>query len=306
MIYTLTTNPAIDMNITTDGLVSKYVNRTYDTLFTPNGKGLNVSFVLSYFGVPSKITGFFGGFTGNYIVGESIKRGFVVHPIWIEETTRINIFLYDGKEEYKLVNQGANVIVQKQEEMLTFINNCMDMSELVISGSLPVGIDPNYYEKIFEISNRKKVKVILDISSKKLKDLLPYKPYLIKPNDEEIFDIFGIEIKSEKDIIDALLYLYNKGAMNVLLTLGEKGLYFYDGKHIYNASAQQVKLKSSACAGDAALGAFLSIYLANPNNVEEALKRASATGANVAESDGLGNFENIEKYMKNIIVRKVR
>ena len=109
VIYTLTTNPAIDMNIITDGIRSKYVNRTSTTVYTPNGKGLNVSFVLQHFNVPSTVLGFFGGFSGEYIVKEIEKRGFKSHPVWVEDLTRINVFLNDGEQEYKFVNGGSFV-----------------------------------------------------------------------------------------------------------------------------------------------------------------------------------------------------
>ena len=130
----MTTNPAIDMNICTNGLAARKVNRTFDAVYTPNGKGLNVSFVLHHFGIESKIMGFFGGFSGSYIVDESRKRGFDVIPVSVDDITRINIFLNDGTTEYKLVNDGALVPREKQEEMLEIIRNAGDMTHLSISG----------------------------------------------------------------------------------------------------------------------------------------------------------------------------
>lgn len=306
MIYTLTTNPAIDMNITTDGLEPKVVNRTRETVYTPNGKGLNVSFVLGYYNIPTKILGFFGGFSGKYIVEESLKKGYEVLPTWIEDTTRINIFLFDGEKEYKMVNEGSYVPESKQTELLELIKNADDMDYLSISGSLPVGIDPDYYQSILKVCEEKDVKVILDISSKKLKSLLQFHPYLIKPNDEEIKDIFGLIIRDEADVIDALEYLYEQGAQNILLTLGEKGSYFYNGEHIYYASAVEIELLSSACAGDAALAGFMSIWLMDNKKIEEALKKSAAIGANVAESNALGDFKKVENYKDKIHVRMVK
>ena len=237
MIYTLTTNPAIDMNISTNGIKRKLVNRTSNAVYSPNGKGLNVTFVLGHYGIESKILGFFGGFSGKYIVEESEKRGFDVLPTWVEDTTRINIFLNDGSDEFKFVNSGSYVNEKQKLDMLDKIQSLEDISYLSISGSLPPGIDDNYYEDIFKICKNKSIKTILDISSPKLKELLQYNPYLIKPNDEEIKDIFGIIVRDEEDIKDVLKLLHLKGAQNILLTLGEKGSYFYNGKSIYYASA---------------------------------------------------------------------
>ena len=188
------------------------------------------------------------------------------------------------------------------------LENLNDLEYLSISGSLPPGIETSYYDEILKICNEKNTKVVLDISSPKLKCLLKYKPFLIKPNDEEIEDIFGIVVRDEEDIKDVLKYLHEQGAQNIFLTLGEKGSYFYNGKNIYYASAHEVELLSSACAGDSALAAFLSVWLEdqeNEDNIELALKRASATGANVAESNAIGDLKKVNNYMNKIKVRRV-
>lgn len=308
MIYTLTTNPAIDMNICTNSIERKLVNRTHDVIYSANGKGLNVSFVLKHFGIDSKVLGFFGGFSGKYIIEETEKKGMEIFPVEVEDTTRINIFLNDGEGEFKFVNAGSFVAKEQQKEMLDKMKSFNDLDYLSISGSLPPGIDTSYYEDILKICEEKKTKVILDISSPKLKYLLKYKPFLIKPNDEEIADIFGIIVRDEEDIKDVLKYLHEQGAQNIFLTLGEKGSYFYNGENIYYASAHEVKLLSSACAGDSALAGFLSIWLEDidsEKNIEMGLKRASATGANVAESNAIGDLKKVEQYMKEIKVRRV-
>lgn len=305
MIYTLTTNPAIDMNISSDGIKEKAVNRTRDAVYTPNGKGLNVSYCLKRFDIPSKVLGFFGDFSGRYIVDETRKRLIDTHPVWVEDTTRINIFLNDGEQEYKFVNEGSFVPQEKQAEMLKLIEELDDMDTLVISGSLPKGIENQFYDELLNLCKNKDVKVVLDISSSYLNELMVYRPYLIKPNDEEIKDIFGIIMRDEDDIKDVLSYLHEKGAQNILMTLGDKGSYFYNGETVYAAGTKTVELLSSACAGDASLAGFLSIWLANPDAVEDALKRSAAIGANVAESSGLGRMDKVEEYAGEIKVRKV-
>ena len=137
-------------------------------------------------------------------------------------------------------------------------------------------------------------------------DLLKYRPLLIKPNDEEILGIYGMELKTENDMVNALEFLHKEGAQNILLTLGEKGSYFYNGEHVYYASAQPVKLLSSVCAGDSALAAFMSIWLKQRDEIESALKLSAATGANVAESNAIGTLEKVDEYRKNIQVRMVK
>ena len=192
MIYTLTMNPAIDMNITTKGLKRGLVNRTFDTVYTPNGKGVNVTLTLKHFGEESVVTGFFGGFSGNYVVTELENRGVKVQPIWVEDTTRINIFLNDGDGELKFVNSGATVNEDQQYEMIQMFEKADDCECIAISGSLPPGIQTTYYESILSLCKKRGIDVVLDISSSKLKDLLKYEPLLIKPNDEEIEEFIGI------------------------------------------------------------------------------------------------------------------
>lgn len=306
MLYTLTTNPAIDMNMNTVGLLPNQVNRTLDTVYSPNGKGVNVSLVLDHYQMESTILGFFGGFTGKYIVDELEKRKLKVLPTWIEGDTRINIFVNDGEDEFKLVNSGSFVNTEYQERFLQKLKQIEDMEVLVISGSLPPGIDSNYYDLILKICQEKGTKVILDISSEKLSDLLNYQPYLIKPNDDELEEIFGLKTETKKEAKKACQLLHRLGAENILLTRGEKGSYFSNGKEFYSVTAQKVNLVSSACAGDASLAAFLSIWLKDSNQLENALKCSAATGANVAESHGLGDLKKVESYMKNIKVEKGR
>lgn len=306
MIYTLTTNPSIDMYLKLNKkMESKIVNRSYETTYSSNGKGINLSLVLNHYGVKSKALGFFGGFSGTHMIEDLTQNGIDLIPVIVEDNTRINIFLNDTFNEFKISGEGSYVNKEKQKEMLEIIDNLEDIEYLCISGSLPKGIDVSYYDEILKICNKKNIEFILDISSSKLKDLLSYKPFLIKPNDEEIKDIFGIEIKNEEDIINVLKYLNEQGAKNILLTLGDKGLYFYNGSNIYFANAQKIKLLSSTCAGDSALAAFLSKLLYNNKNLEEALKFASATGANVAESSGIGDLKKVESYVQNIKTRIV-
>ena len=133
---------------------------------------------------------------------------------------------------------------------------------------------------------------------------IKYKPLLIKPNNEEIKEIFDIKLKDEKDVLTTLKYLKKEGAQNILLTLGEKGMYFYDGNKMYYCSAPNINLVNSACAGDSALAAFLSEWLKG-NDIEYALKKSSATGGNVAESRGIGTLDQVNNYVKKLEVREV-
>lgn len=306
MLYTLTTNPAVDLNVTARNVSANKVNRTKDAVFTPNGKGLNVSFTLRHFGTDSGIIGFFGGFTGEYIANYCRDNGYPLLSAEVEGITRVNLFVATTEnEEYKFVNEGPKVSAKTQEQLLNAINNAIDLDVLSVHGSAANGQSENFYNRLFEICNGRNIPVILDISSPKLKELLRYSPLLIKPNDDELKEVFGWEIHNEADVLVAMENLHQLGAQNVLLTMGAKGSYFSNGTDVYFCDTVKIKLKSSACAGDACLASFLSIWLNDKTDIESAMKRASAAGANVAESDGLGDFSNVSAYEKQLTVRKV-
>lgn len=304
MIYTLTTNPAIDMNTTSDTISTEHVNRTRDAVYTPNGKGLNVSFTLKHYGIDSKILGFFGGFSGDYIVREA-ARVCPVMPVQIDGITRVNVFLTTPEGEYKFPNAGAEVNPAKQEEMLKLIRGLDDLECLVVSGSLPTGIGPAYYDELIDVVREKGAEFVLDISHPHLRQLVEKGPLLIKPNDEEVAAIFGVDVKSEEDIVSALHTIHDAGAKNILLTLGGEGAYFFNGEHVWHANAAKVDVLSTACAGDATLASFLSLWLADRTQVEPALTRAMATGANVAMSAGLGDFALVDQLAQSICVEVV-
>ena len=306
MIYTLTLNTAIDMNIYCHDLKPNSVNRTSYTEYSPNGKAINVAIVLHKLNKATCALGFFGGFSGKYILDELAKMQIETIPCLIDDITRINVFISNGKDEYKLVGKGPFVPDHKKTEMLTIIESLNNDSYLVISGSLPQNIEPKYFQSILKICQSKNIKIILDISHPILQDLLTYKPLLIKPNNDELTEIFGLTTETTEQVITALEYVHSKGAQNILLTMGSKGLYFSNSKNIWFCNSVSIKQLSSACAGDASLAAFLSEWLPAQSNYELAMKKASATGANVAESDGLGLLDKISLYINQLEVMQIK
>lgn len=304
MIYTLTPNPAVDMVVSCDGLVPNRVTRTRDASYSPNGKGLNVSFVLDHFGTPSTILGFFGGFTGDWIVEEASKVC-PVRSVAIDGITRVNVFVNAGDHEYTMPNAGAPVPRAQQQEMLDLIGSLDDLDTLVVSGSLSPQMEASYYEELANLCRAKGAQIVLDMSDKSLAQIVEKEPLLIKPNDEEIEAIFGVDVKSPSDIVRALHLIHERGAQNILCTLGGAGAYFLDDAHVYHANAAKVKILSTACAGDSTLAAFLSVWHDDRDAVVPALTRAMATGANVAMSAGIGDLTLVDELAKQIEVEVV-
>lgn len=274
MIYTLTANPAIDYNIACDGLSANTVTRTRNAVYTPNGKGLNVSFTLDHYGVDTTILGFFAGFSGEFIVKGAEALGVPVKPVWTDGITRVNVFLNAGPDtEYNMVNAGAAINEANEQEMFELIDSLDDMTCLVISGSLPPNTSEGFLAEVLRRVKAKGAEFVLDISSHQLADLIAMEPLLIKPNDDELLDIFGIKVSGGDDesVKGAMAELHAKGAKNVLLTLGGAGAYFSNGEHIWFANRTfEVKLLSTVCAGDSSLAAFLSVWHDAPERVEDA------------------------------------
>ena len=309
MIYTLTANPAIDYNISCDGLAPNTVTRTRDAVYTPNGKGLNVSFTLDHYGVPTAILGFFAGFSGRYIVEGARERGVEVKPVWVDGITRVNVFLNAGAgTEYNMVNAGAAITPADEQAMLEVIDGLEDLDCLAISGSLPPNTSEGFLGNVIEHVKARGADFVLDISSPQLADLCAAGPLLIKPNDDELRAIFGIDVSAGDDasVAAAMAELHRRGVRNVLLTLGGSGAYFSNGEGLWFANRTfDVKVLSTVCAGDSSLAAFLSIWASEPDRVEDALRRSMATGANVVECAGLGDFAHVDTYEKGIEIRRV-
>ena len=307
LFYTLTANPAVDMTVSCQTLVPDENIRSSTASYTPNGKGLDVSFALKKFGVDSVALGFFAGFTGRFIVDETMNMGCLCRPVWTDGITRINSYLNDGEHEYGVLNPGAPLTPQAQQELYDILDTAGNLDCLVVSGSVPPKASPDFLDKVMDHAHARGSDVVLDLSSSKLKTLASKKPLLIKPNHHEMREIFGVTIDTDDDARRALAMAHEVGVQNVLLTMGSRGsAYFSNGEDIWYAKRQfNIKLVSCVCAGDCTLAAFLTMWYNDRDNVESALKLALATGANVAESVGLGDFSHVDEYSKRIEVRKL-
>ena len=307
MFYTLTANPAVDMTVSSPSLVPNENVRAGSASYTANGKGLDVSFALKKFGVDSVALGFFGGFTGKFIVEETMNMGCLCRPVWIDGITRICAYINDGENEYGVLNPGAPLTPEYERELFDILDSTGDLGCLVVSGSVPPRASADFLDKVMEHAQARGADVVLDLSSDKLKSLASKKPLLIKPNHHEMKAIFGVPVDTDDEVRVAMKMAHEIGIQNVLLTRGSRGdAYFSNGEDIWYAKRDfNIKLVSSVCAGDSTLAAFLHKWYGNRENVEEALKLALATGANVAESVGLGDFARVDEYSKRISVRKL-
>ncbi|RMC50964.1 1-phosphofructokinase [Lactobacillus sp. ESL0228] len=306
MIYTITLNPAIDLVIVTRKLKPQVVNRTEKFELQPNGKGVNVSFVLKKLGITSVATGIGGGFTLDYIVSGLKEKGIQTNFFKVKEPTRVNVFtnVIDENTEYKEVNPGPVINQTVQDKFLQYLTtNLVTNDIVVISGSFSKGIKPNILVEIAKIAKNKKAKLVIDSSYPAILDTLPFQPFLLKPNDAELAKLFNCKEKlTKKKIVELSQKLLAGGCKNVLVSLGARGAALINNNHILFANAPKIKVVNSACAGDTMLGTFIALLEKN-KPVEEALKMAVAAGSDTASRIGLTEFD-LDELLPQISVKE--
>lgn len=307
MFYTCTMNPAIDHFIETNSYHARDVNRTNTSELQPNGKGVNISFVLNMLEIENTALGFIGDFTGKFIERRLNETGILSDFVEVDGITRVNVFtnVLSEDTEYKLVNKGPEVKATQVQDLLSKIKTLKREDTLFVSGSLPTGVDESVFVEIAKIAEETGFKLIYDISSSKLLDCLPYKPYCIKPNDEELAEWFGKENLSDDELLAYGEEIIKRGAQQVLLSLGEKGCLFLDGETILYANAPSGKVVNTACSGDTLLGTFIG-ETSKGIPVQEALATAVAAGSSTAFRSWLTDFSDVDELKKQIKVKNIR
>ncbi|MBL4986080.1 MULTISPECIES: 1-phosphofructokinase [Bacillus] len=304
MIYTCTLNPAIDLYIALKEMRANAVNRTEDEDYQPNGKGVNVSIMLKKYGFTSTALGFIAGFSGSYIEQSLKDLSIQTDFISVEGITRINVFI-NTTEEYKLVNQGPAIEEKALHAFREKIAAIPQGGILIMSGSLPKGVPASIFSEVAAICHQQKVKFILDTSSAAVLETLQYKPYLLKPNEEEIAAFFGkTNPLSEKELIQSGEKLIEMGAEQVLISRGEEGALFITKDAVFKGNAPTGTVVNTACSGDAMLAAFLSKHLEG-HSPEECLRYGIATGASTAFSKGLSDLHDIDSLIEQVHIQKI-
>ncbi|EGP4837862.1 MULTISPECIES: 1-phosphofructokinase [Enterococcus] len=306
-IYTCTMNLAIDLFIETEEMHPFTVNRTKEDDIQANGKGVNVSLVLKMLDFPSTALGFSAGFTGKYIEDYLQQKQIQTEFIEVPGMTRINVFTQVNQtgEEYKLVNQGPEIPQTAVHNFLNQIRALKAEDYLCVSGSLPRGLSPKVLIEISRICQEKGIHLIIDSSDQEAMDCLPYRPFLLKPNEEELSSWFGRKMVTDEDYFVYGQRLVELGAENVLLSLGEKGAILFTKDRMFRGNSPKGKVVNTACAGDTMLGAFLAGYM-NRRPLDEMLRKSIAAGSSTAFRKGLTDFLDVEELSKQIKIREER
>ena len=300
MIYTVTFNPALDYILELDKLEIGKIQKSKTELILPGGKGINVSTVLTNLEIDNIALGYKAGFVGAEL--ERLLRNMKVKTDFIdleEGNSRINVKI-SGEEETAINTNGPQISENKILELLEKLKTLNENDYLVLSGSIPSSIKDDIYEKTCSIVKKQNVKIVVDATKNLLVQALKYNPFLIKPNNEELGEIFGVEIHTKEDA-----YVYGKklkemGAQNVLVSMGKIGAALIDeAGQEYFIKSPEGKRVNTVGSGDSMVAGFIAGFL-KYNNYNDALRMGVSAGSASALSKYLATKEEVYNLFNNI------
>lgn len=299
MIYTVTFNPAIDYVVHTDSIQLGRVNRSQRENMYFGGKGINVSIVLKELGIASKALGFTAGFTGEAIEKGLSEMGIDTDMVRLAKgNSRINVKI-KADAETELNGCGPDIDDEAVGRLFEKLCKLSEGDILVLAGSIPSSLPSDMYEQILRKLSDKCIQTVVDASGELLVNVLKYKPFLIKPNNFELGEIFGRELDSDYSIIECAEKLQEMGAQNILVSMAGNGAIFLDSKgNIHKCGVCRGTVRNSVGAGDSMLAGFLAGIISG--NTDHALKLGTAAGGATAFSDGLASKELIDKLYSTL------
>ena len=293
MIYTVTFNPSLDYIVSVDDFKLGLTNRTSSELILPGGKGTNVSTVLKNLGFESTALGFVAGFTGNEIVKRLNDMGIKSDFISIENgISRINLKLksIDGTE---INGAGPDISEEKVNELMDKFNQLKEGDVLVLAGSIPSSMSDNIYRDIMADLKDRGVMIVVDATKDLLLNVLEYHPFLIKPNNHELGEIFDVKLTTREEVIPYGRKLQEKGARNVLVSMaGEGAVLIAEDGQVFDAPAPKGKLINGVGAGDSMVAGFVAGWI-EKQDYEYAFHMGVASGSASAFSENLATKEEI-------------
>lgn len=299
MIYTVTFNPSLDYVIQVEKLVPGEINRTTHEAVYPGGKGNNVSVILSNLGHSSKALGFTAGFTGEAL--ENMLKEFGCDTAFIrlpEGSTRINVKINAG-EETEINGQGPVITEEAQQALFEQLDALKKEDILVLAGSIPNTLPSDIYERILEHLQGRGIHFVVDATKELLLKVLKYHPFLIKPNNHELGEMFGVTLKTRDEIVTYAKKLQEMGAENVLVSMaGDGAILLTEDGIIYKAKPPKGKVLNSVGAGDSMVAGFLTGYL-NTGEYEKAFRLGVVTGSATAFQYWLATKEDIVALMED-------
>ena len=300
MIYTITFNPALDYISQVENFEIGKINRTKTEKILPGGKGLNVSIVLKNLGIESTALGFIAGFTGEELKRSIEEKGIKTDFIKVEKgITRINVKI-SSNEETALNGNGPEITEEDINKLLEKIEKITKEDMVILAGNIPRCINNDIYEIICKTLEKNNVTFVVDATKELLMNVLKYKPFLIKPNKEELEETFKEKIETKEEIIVHAKKLQQMGARNVLISLGGEGaiLVTTEEKEYYS-KAPKGKVLNTVGAGDSMVAGFIAGY-EQSGDFEQAFKMGIATGSASSFSMNLATAEEVANLLKEI------
>ena len=298
MVYTVTFNPSLDYIVEVDELKNGVTNRTsFEQMFL-GGKGINVSLVLKNLGIESTAMGFLAGFVGEEIQRKIEQEGIKADFFKLENgISRINVKIRN-MEGMEINAMGPDIPEQKREELMMKMDSLEKDDILVLAGSIPKSMPDSIYMDIMAGLKDKGIKIVVDATKDLLMNVLEYRPFLIKPNNHELGEIFGVTLENREEVIPYAMQLQKKGARNVLVSMAGKGAVLVDETgNIHISEAPKGKVINAVGAGDSMVAGFLAGWILQ-GDYEHAFRMGLATGSVSAFSEKLATKEEVEKVYR--------
>ena len=294
MVYTVTFNPSLDYIVSVEGFELGMTNRTSSELMLPGGKGINVSIVLSNLGIDNTALGFVAGFTGEEIVREVEQQGIRSDFIKLDQgISRINLKMknIDGTE---INGQGPDIGDEQVRELMGRLDALTSDDVLVLAGSIPATMPDDIYQQIMKRLADRSITIAVDATKDLLLNVLPFHPFVIKPNHHELGEIFGVKLSEWEDVIPYAKKLQERGARNVLVSMGGKGaVLLAENGEVMAGEASKGEVKNTVGAGDSMVAGFLAGWM-KEKSYREAFRMGLASGGASACSEMLATREEVE------------
>lgn len=303
MIYTVTLNPSIDYIVRLDKVLIGSVNRMDSDDKFAGGKGINVSRVLKRLGIENTATGFIGGFTGKFITDTLKEEGISSHFVEVEQDTRINVKI-KADAETEINGPGPEISSQKLEELEKFLSSLTSEDTVVFAGSSPKNLGNVVYKKLIGITRKTGAQVVCDFEGQTLLDSLEFEPLLVKPNNHELGDIFGVKLESLDQIESYARQILDKGAQHVIISMAGDGALLVTRDGAYFAKPIKGNVKNSVGAGDSMVAGFTGEFVRS-GDVIQAFKWGVACGTATTFSDDLATADYIKEIYEKVEVEKI-
>ena len=300
MVYTVTFNPSLDYIVTVDDFKLGLTNRTTSELMLPGGKGINVSIVLSNLGIENTAIYFSAGFIGDEITRKVEESGIKAEVIRVPQgCSRVNLKLksIDGTE---INGAGPEITSDAIQSFYSKLDMLKEGDTLVLAGSIPQTMPETIYSDIMDKLSGRGIRIVVDATRDLLVNVLKYKPFLVKPNNHELGEIFDVELNTREEVVPYAKKILEMGAENVIVSMAGKGAVFVSSEgSTYLREAPKGKLVNGVGAGDSMVAGFIAGYL-NEGDLLHAFKMGLSAGSASAFSDYLATRKEVEAVYRTI------